>query len=113
MNKTLLYTALAGVLATSMAFTASAEEAHKHGAAQKGKEKCYGIAKAGKNDCGSANGSHGCAGQAKTDSDGDEWKYVKTGECEKSGGSLVSATDKAKAAETVPASGAKPAKSTH
>ena len=50
------------------------------------KEKCYGVAKAGKNDC-AANG-HSCAGQSKMDNDPTEWKYVPKGECEKMGGSL-------------------------
>lgn len=50
------------------------------------KEKCYGVAEAGKNDCGTA--KHGCAGQAKTDKDPEEWKYVPKGECEKMGGKL-------------------------
>ena len=36
--------------------------------------KCYGVAKAGQNDCASHNGSHSCAGQAKVDSDPNEWK---------------------------------------
>jgi uncharacterized membrane protein len=50
-------------------------------------EKCAGIAKAGKNDCGTS--KHGCAGQAKTDG-GDEWVYVPKGACEKIvGGTLV------------------------
>ncbi len=48
------------------------------------KEKCYGVAKAGKNDC--AAGSHSCAGQAKTDNDPKEWSYVPKGTCEKMGG---------------------------
>ena len=51
----------------------------------KDKEKCYGVAKAGKNDC-AANG-HACAGQSKMDNDPTEWKYVPKGECEKMGGS--------------------------
>lgn len=51
------------------------------------KEKCYGVAKAGKNDC-AANG-HSCAGQAKADNDPAEWKYVPKGECEKMSGSLT------------------------
>jgi uncharacterized membrane protein len=52
---------------------------------QPGQEKCYGIAKAGQNDCGTA--KHACAGQgAKVDKDPMEWKYVKKGECEKVGG---------------------------
>jgi uncharacterized membrane protein len=42
-------------------------------------EKCYGVAKAGKNDC-AANG-HACAGQAKTNADGKEWIKVPTGTC--------------------------------
>ncbi|WP_374352191.1 DUF2282 domain-containing protein [Chitinimonas sp.] len=50
------------------------------------KEKCYGIAKAGKNDCAAADGSHSCAGQAKADNGPAEWKYVAKGTCEKEGG---------------------------
>ena len=55
----------------------------------KEKEKCYGVAKAGQNDCASANGSHSCAGQAKKDNDPNEWKYVAKGSCEKIGGKLA------------------------
>ena len=51
-------------------------------------EKCYGVAKAGQNDCASSNGSHTCAGQAKTDNDATEWKNVPKGTCEKAGGKL-------------------------
>jgi uncharacterized membrane protein len=91
MNKTLLYTALAGVIATGLAFNASASEkdTKAHAKADAKKEKCYGIAKAGKNDCGSANGSHSCAGQAKKDKDANDWNFVKTGDCVKLGGSLT------------------------
>lgn len=50
-----------------------------------GQEKCYGVAKAGQNDCGTA--KHACAGLgAKADSDPAEWKYVAKGTCEKMGG---------------------------
>lgn len=80
MNK-LLTAALAGVMAASVSHIAMADE----GA---GKEKCYGIAKAGENSCASANKSHSCAGQAKTDHDANEWKFVAAGECEKLGGKL-------------------------
>ena len=48
------------------------------------KEKCYGVAKAGKNDC-AANG-HSCAGQAKTDNDPKEWKHMSKEDCAKAGG---------------------------
>jgi uncharacterized membrane protein len=44
-------------------------------------EKCYGIAKAGKNDCQTANSS--CAGTSKRDSQGDAWIYMPAGSCEK------------------------------
>ncbi len=49
-------------------------------------EKCAGIAKAGKNDCGALDGSHRCSGQATKDSDPNEWVYVPKGTCEKIGG---------------------------
>ncbi|MFT5588815.1 MAG: putative membrane protein [Bradyrhizobium sp.] len=53
------------------------------------KEKCFGISKAGQNDCASVTGSHSCAGQAKKDMDASEWKYVAKGTCEKVGGKLT------------------------
>lgn len=46
-------------------------------------EKCYGVVKASKNDCGSKDGSHSCAGAAKTDGDKNEWILVKKGTCER------------------------------
>jgi uncharacterized membrane protein len=53
------------------------------------KEKCYGVAKAGKNDC-AANG-HACAGQSKSSANGKEWIYVPTGTCDRiQGGSTSS-----------------------
>jgi uncharacterized membrane protein len=45
------------------------------------KEKCFGIAKAGQNDCANLSGSHSCAGQSKVDMGKDEWKYVAAGTC--------------------------------
>lgn len=55
-----------------------------HAGEKADKEKCYGVAKAGQNDC-AANG-HSCAGQAKVDNDPSEWKHVAKDECEKMGG---------------------------
>jgi len=50
-------------------------------------EKCYGIAKAGKNDCQTANSS--CAGTSKRDGQGDAWIYMPAGACDRVvGGSL-------------------------
>ncbi|HEY0847613.1 MAG TPA: DUF2282 domain-containing protein [Noviherbaspirillum sp.] len=82
MNKrhALLATALATVCATGLV-TAQAAEGDK--------EKCFGVAKAGQNDCASVTGTHSCAGQAKKDNDPTEWKYVAKGTCEKMGGKLA------------------------
>ena len=44
-------------------------------------EKCYGIARAGKNDCQTTNSS--CAGTSKRDTQGDAWVYMPKGSCEK------------------------------
>ena len=48
---------------------------------ESGKEKCFGIAKAGANDCANLSGSHSCAGQSKADNAPSEWKYVPAGTC--------------------------------
>jgi uncharacterized membrane protein len=45
------------------------------------KEKCYGIAKAGQNDCANLSGTHSCAGQTKADMAPEDWKYVAKGTC--------------------------------
>jgi uncharacterized membrane protein len=42
-------------------------------------EKCYGVSKAGKNDCNTANSS--CAGTSKKDGQADAWIYVPAGSC--------------------------------
>ena len=78
-RQVLITAALASV---GLVSAASLGDAH----AASDKEKCYGIAKTGKNDCASANGSHSCAGQAKTDNDPYDWKYVAKGTCTKEGG---------------------------
>lgn len=45
-------------------------------------EKCYGIAKAGKNDCAST-GNNSCAGMSKADADPKSWVFVPAGYCER------------------------------
>ena len=53
------------------------------------KVKCYGISKAGENDCGNAAGTHSCAGQSKTSYDGGDWKGVASAAaCTAAGGKL-------------------------
>lgn len=81
-SELMLRTALAGLVALGMSAGSSAFAADKADS-----EKCAGIAKAGKNDCGT--GAHSCSGQSKKDG-GDEWVYVPKGTCEKIvGGKLV------------------------
>jgi uncharacterized membrane protein len=75
---------IAAALASACAANASA--AGQMDGQAKDQEKCYGAAKAGQNDCGTL--VHGCAGQATTDNDPAEWKYVPKGSCEKVGGKL-------------------------
>jgi uncharacterized membrane protein len=76
-----LIAAIAGVLALG-AGGVGADSAGKEG--KPAAEKCYGVAKAGKNDCGTA--KHTCAGKAKKDNVPDDWMYVPKGTCEKAGG---------------------------
>jgi len=71
-QRLILSTALASVLTMGMAAPA---------AAAGDKEACYGIAKAGQNDCQNLSGSHACAGQAKVDGDIADWKNVAKGTC--------------------------------
>ncbi|MGB5482971.1 DUF2282 domain-containing protein [Parasphingorhabdus sp.] len=56
------------------------------------KEKCYGIAEAGKNDCAAGEGTS-CAGTSVVDYQGNAWKYTDAGECEAIGGSLTEVAD--------------------
>ena len=51
-------------------------------------EKCYGIVKAGKNDCQTSNSS--CAGTSRRDNQADAWIYVPAGSCERIVGGSVS-----------------------
>lgn len=46
-----------------------------------GMEKCYGVAKAGENDCAAGPGTS-CAGSSTTDYQGNAWKLVPKGSCE-------------------------------
>jgi uncharacterized membrane protein len=90
MNQRLVVSsALASVLALGLVGQAAAQD----------KEKCFGIAKAGQNDCANLSGSHSCAGQAKQDAAIDEWKYVPAGTCKQLGGHTAEEA-KAKLAST-------------
>ena len=56
------------------------------------KEKCFGIALAGENDCAAGPGTT-CAGTSTVDYQGNAWKYVAEGDCEAMGGSLTEVAD--------------------
>ena len=89
--KTATLAAMFGAMAMAVATTGTA--ADKPMADKPAMEKCFGVAKAGKNDC--AAGTHSCAGQSKVSKDPKDWKYVPKGECEKMGGKLAPADKKA------------------
>ena len=79
-QKTLISAAISGALALgtlSLSSTVNAEE----------KERCYGVAKAGHNDCQTANSS--CAGTSTMDNQGDAFVALPKGLCDKlAGGTL-------------------------
>jgi uncharacterized membrane protein len=77
---------IAAALAAACSANAAVAAGQDAMGAKADQEKCYGVAKAGQNDCGTA--THGCAGQATVDNDQKEWKYVARGTCEKAGGKL-------------------------
>ena len=81
-------TAASLVAAAAIAAVSTSALAGNTPAAKPAMEKCYGVAKAGKNDC--AAGAHSCAGQATKDFDKASFVAVPAGVCAKlAGGSLV------------------------
>jgi uncharacterized membrane protein len=73
--KTIHMAALA-VSLTAVAAAASAEPVRP----QPGMDKCYGISRAGQNDCAAGAGTS-CAGTSRRDYQGNAWKYVARGSC--------------------------------
>ncbi len=82
-TRTLIQTAASTLLAVGILATAGSAVA-----ADEAKDKCFGVALAGKNDCGSKASKHSCAGQSKVDKDPNDFKLVPKGSCEKMGGNL-------------------------
>lgn len=70
-NAAMLAAAVTAAVSATAVTTAAAAE----------KEKCYGVAKAGQNDCAAGAGTT-CAGTSKVDFQGNSWKYVEKGTCE-------------------------------
>jgi len=87
MNTTdrIIQSAFASLLAVGLA--AGASQAF---AAKGDTEKCAGIVKAGKNDCGTSKSA--CAGTTTADRDAEAWILVPTGTCERIAGGRI--TDK-------------------
>lgn len=77
-SKHTLKAVLAGAIALGTAGYASTSQAMD---APADKEKCYGVAKAGMNDCASADGAHNCAASATIDASGAEWIAMPKGLC--------------------------------
>ncbi len=78
--------AIQAAIASLLAIGAAAASAHDV-PAPAGMEKCYGIAKAGQNDCGTS--KHACATLSNIDRDPEDWKGVPVGTCVKLGGKLA------------------------
>ena len=68
----------AAVIASAMAVALSGTVMEANAAK---KEKCYGVALAGKNDCKAGAGTT-CAGTSSVDYQGNAWKIVAKGTCE-------------------------------
>ena len=80
-QQSVIRSALMGLIAIGVAGASTAQ------AQSTPKEKCYGVSKAGQNDC--AAGKHSCAGTSKKDNDPTAWKLVAKGTCDKMGGKLA------------------------
>lgn len=79
MRKPITAAALAIALGTAMTVAAAGAAAQDKTVE---KEKCFGVALAGKNDCKAGAGTS-CAGTSKMDHQGNSWSYVPKGTCEK------------------------------
>jgi uncharacterized membrane protein len=71
----------AATLAAAFALLSGPVAAQQMGGEKPGKEKCYGVALKGQNDCAAGAGTS-CAGTSKVDYDRAAWKYVPKGTCE-------------------------------
>lgn len=74
---------LASAMATALASVASAgplTKAEAQAALAAHKEKCYGVALKGQNDCAAGPGTT-CQGTSTVDFQGNSWKFVRGGTC--------------------------------
>lgn len=84
MNKTLAAPAATLALALGAALTLASTGAAAADKMEKSmdKEKCFGVALKGKNDCAAGPGTT-CAGTSKVDHQANAWAFVPKGTCEK------------------------------
>lgn len=82
MSRKTLNTLLASAVALTLVGAVSSAHAEDTTAPAE-KEKCYGVVKAGQNDCAAADGSHSCAASAGVDASGQEWIMLPAGLCTK------------------------------
>ncbi len=86
--KSIALSTMFGAAALVAGSTLAVADDAKMGADKAGMEHCYGVAKAGKNDCAAT--GHSCAGQSKKDMDKSSWVGLPTGVCAKlAGGSTT------------------------
>jgi uncharacterized membrane protein len=74
---------LAGAISSALAATAVAgplTKAEVQAALAAHKEKCYGVALKGQNDCAAGPGTT-CQGTSTVDFQGNSWKFVRAGTC--------------------------------
>lgn len=77
---------LGAAVAGALSLAAIAAPAH---AADGEKVKCYGVSKAGENDCANKAAGHSCATQSKVDYNGQDFKAMTKEACEAAGGSMA------------------------
>ncbi len=85
--KAIVHSAVAGAATLAVLGVMSSAQAQPAAKPSYAFEKCFGITKAGKNDCQSSTGS--CAGTSKMDQQADAWIYLPKGQCSKIHGSSL------------------------
>ncbi len=85
MKTTISIAAAASALAAAALLAATPSSAQDR---ETPRERCYGIALAGQNDCAAGPGTS-CAGTSTVNYQGNAWKYVDTGACVRLGGTLA------------------------
>ena len=81
-KQTILTAAIGSLLVLGMANANAADK-------KSGMEECFGIAKAGKNDCSSNKSAHSCAGQGTKNNDPMDFVAVPKGTCDKISGGVA------------------------